>query len=375
MHHHAMLLLFGAAVLGSGLREPLGRERQTTHRQEIPVDAFGVGAWNLADRCVYGSDDFALSAGAGLAALFLKEQEREGLFVTTGDVTRFSAYLTEEKHSSQNTISSYLRDVTQFGQFLQEQKNCALREASPEMVQEYMNWAQSHGKSAASVTRFLASVKAFYNFLVSRGTMAENPAKGLSVGKLERKYPEILTSREVELFLEQPQCVDDKGFRDRAMLELLYATGIRVSELISRDEEDVNLAAGFIRCESKGKERIIPLYQAAIKALQDYLRNVRPRLIATGEEEALFVNMNGERMSRQGFWKIIKFYQEKAGIQKEITPHTLRHSFAVHLLENGADLRSIQEMLGHADISSTQIYTHVVKRQLKDVYRNAHPRA
>ena len=295
--------------------------------------------------------------------------------MTTGDVTRFSAYLMEEKHSSQNTISSYLRDVTQFGQFLQEQKNCALREASPEMVQEYMNWAQSHGKSAASVTRFLASVKAFYNFLVSRGTMAENPAKGLSVGKLERKYPEILTSREVELFLEQPQCVDDKGFRDRAMLELLYATGIRVSELISLNEEDVNLAAGFIRCESKGKERIIPLYQAAIKALQDYLRNVRPRLIATGEEEALFVNMNGERMSRQGFWKIIKFYQEKAGIQKEITPHTLRHSFAVHLLENGADLRSIQEMLGHADISSTQIYTHVVKRQLKDVYRKAHPRA
>ena len=295
--------------------------------------------------------------------------------MTTGDIARFSAYLTEEKHSSQNTISSYLRDVTQFGQFLQAQKDCTLREATGEMVQDYMNWTQSHGKSAASVTRFLASVKAFYNFLISRGTVAENPAKGLSVGKLERKYPEILTSREVELFLEQPQCVDDKGFRDRAMLELLYATGIRVSELISLNVEDVNLAAGFIRCESKGKERIIPLYHAAIKALQDYMRNIRPRLIATGEEEALFVNMNGESMSRQGFWKIIKFYQEKAGIQKDITPHTLRHSFAVHLLENGADLRSIQEMLGHADISSTQIYTHVVKRQLKDVYRKAHPRA
>ena len=138
---------------------------------------------------------------------------------------------------------------------------------------------------------------------------------------------------------------------------------------------DVNLAAGFIRCASKGKERIIPLYQAAIKALQDYLKGVRPSLIATGDEQALFVNMNGERMSRQGFWKIIKYYQEKAGIQKDITPHTLRHSFAVHLLENGADLRSIQEMLGHADISSTQIYTHVAKRQLKDVYRKAHPRA
>ena len=295
--------------------------------------------------------------------------------MTTGDIGRFSVYLTEEKHSSQNTISSYLRDVTQFGQFLQDHKDCTLREATAEMVQDYMNWTQSHGKSAASVTRFLASVKAFYNFLISTGTVSENPAKGLSVGKLERKYPEILTNREVELFLEQPQCVDDKGFRDRAMLELLYATGIRVSELISLNEEDVNLAAGFIRCVGKGKERIIPLYHAAVKALQDYMRNVRPRLIATGDEEALFVNMNGERMSRQGFWKIIKFYQEKAGIQKDITPHTLRHSFAVHLLENGADLRSIQEMLGHADISSTQIYTHVVKRQLKDVYRKAHPRA
>ena len=177
------------------------------------------------------------------------------------------------------------------------------------------------------------------------------------------------------MFLEQPQCVDAKGFRDHAMLELLYATGIRVSELISLDLDDLNLAAGFLRCQSKGKERIIPLYHTAVKAIGDYVRDVRPQLIADSGETALFVNMNGERMSRQGFWKIIKHYQEKAGIQKDITPHTLRHSFAVHLLENGADLRSIQEMLGHADISSTQIYTHVVKRQLKDVYQKAHPRA
>ena len=161
----------------------------------------------------------------------------------------------------------------------------------------------------------------------------------------------------------------------RSMLELLYATGIRVSELISLNLDDVNLPGNFIRCESKGKERIIPLYHAAVKALSDYMRDVRPQLLADSKENALFVNMNGERMSRQGFWKIIKYYQEKAGIEKDITPHTLRHSFAVHLLENGADLRSIQEMLGHADISSTQIYTHVVKRQLKDVYQKAHPRA
>jgi len=193
--------------------------------------------------------------------------------------------------------------------------------------------------------------------------------------KVERKYPEVLTSKEVELFLEQPQCIDAKGYRDHAMLELLYATGIRVSELISLDLADLNLAAGIIRCESRGRERVIPLYHAAVKALQDYVHNIRPQIIADTEEPALFVNMNGERMSRQGFWKIIKFYQEKAGIEKDITPHTLRHSFAAHLLENGADLRSIQEMLGHADISSTQIYTHVIKKQLKDVYKKAHPRA
>ena len=180
-----------------------------------------------------------------------------------------------------------------------------------------------------------------------------------------RQFLVQLQNPEVELFLEQPQCIDAKGFRDHAMLELLYATGIRVSELISLNVGDLNLAAGLIRCESKGKERVIPLYQTAIKALQDYVKNIRLQLIADSDEEALFVNMNGERMSRQGFWKIIKYYQEKAGIEKDITPHTLRHSFAVHLLENGADLRSIQEMLGHADISSTQIYTHVSNGEME----------
>lgn len=291
------------------------------------------------------------------------------------DIARYEKYLTEEKHASSNTISSYLRDATQFSEYLQEHHKCRLRDAKSEMVQEYMSWMLSRGKSAASATRFLASIKSFYTYLQTTGTIKNNPAKSVTAAKVERKYPEILTSREVELFLEQPQCVDAKGFRDHAMLELLYATGIRVSELISLNLDDLNLAAGFIHCESRGKERVIPLYQAAIKALHDYVKSIRPQLIADHDETALFVNMNGERMSRQGFWKIIKHYQEKAGIEKEITPHTLRHSFAVHLLENGADLRSIQEMLGHADISSTQIYTHVVKRQLKDVYHKAHPRA
>ena len=291
------------------------------------------------------------------------------------DIARYGAYLAEEKHSSQNTISSYLRDVNQFADYRAEHQGCEVRAAQPEMVRDYMSWMQGRGKSAASVTRFLASIKSFYNFLQTQGDIPANPAKGISADRAERKYPEILTAKEVELFLEQPQCVDAKGFRDHAMLELLYATGIRVSELISLDMEDLNLAAGFIRCSSRGKERIIPLYHGAIKALQDYTRDIRPQLVAVQGEKALFVNMNGDRMSRQGFWKIIKYYQDKAGIEKDITPHTLRHSFAVHLLENGADLRSIQEMLGHADISSTQIYTHVVKRQLKDVYHKAHPRA
>lgn len=296
-------------------------------------------------------------------------------FSVMDDVMRYGTYLTEEKRASKNTVTSYLRDVNQFSEYLQNHRGCDLRQAKGEMVQEYMDWMLGHGKSAASVTRFLASIKSFYNFLVAEGAVGSNPAKGLAAARTERKYPEILTSREVELFLDQPRCVDAKGFRDHAMLELLYATGIRVSELISLNLDDLNLSAGFIRCRSKGKERIIPVYHAAIKALQDYVKSIRPQLIADSREEALFVNMSGERMSRQGFWKIIKCYQEKAGIEKDITPHTLRHSFAVHLLENGADLHSIQEMLGHADISSTQIYTHVIKRQLKDVYQKAHPRA
>ena len=287
----------------------------------------------------------------------------------------YRAYLADEKHASQNTLSSYMRDLNQFAAWLKEHQVTDLGAVRQSTVSEYVEWMTSKGKSAATVTRSIASIKSLYAYLQDKGVVKSNPAKGVATVKVERRFPEILTSREVELFLEQPQCVDAKGYRDHAMLELLYATGIRVSELISLDEKDVSLSAGFIRCESKGKERIIPLYPAAVKALSDYMKDVRTQLIADPEEPALFVNMNGERMSRQGFWKIVKHYQEAAQISKDITPHTLRHSFAVHLLENGADLRSIQEMLGHADISSTQIYTHVVKKQLKDVYQRAHPRA
>ena len=291
------------------------------------------------------------------------------------DIARFGVHLSDEKHASGNTVSSYLRDTTQFSEYLHNHYGKDLRDADANMIRDYMDWMRSRGKSAASITRFLASIKSFYSYMISIGEIKANPAQGVAAARVERKYPEILTAKEVELFLEQPECVDAKGFRDHAMLELLYATGIRVSELIALDMGDLNLAAGFIRCSNGKKERIIPLYHGAVRALQDYIRGIRPQLIADTEEQALFVNMNGERMSRQGFWKIIKHYQEKAGIQKDITPHTLRHSFAAHLLENGADLRAIQEMLGHADISSTQIYTHVVKNQLKDVYQKAHPRA
>ena len=287
---------------------------------------------------------------------------------------KYQEYLEQEKHASSNTLASYLRDLRQFEQYLTEH-GVQLQKVKQATVSDYVAWMTGKGKSAATVTRSIASLKSFYAYLQSTGDVKTNPVRGVAAVKVERKFPEVLTSKEVELFLDQPQCVDAKGYRDHAMLELLYATGIRVSELIDLDVEDVSLSAGFIRAQGKGKERIIPLYPTAVKALQDYIKEVRPQLIADPEETALFVNMNGERMSRQGFWKIVKHYQDLAGITKDITPHTLRHSFAVHLLENGADLRSIQEMLGHADISSTQIYTHVVKKQLKDVYQKAHPRA
>lgn len=290
-------------------------------------------------------------------------------------IENYRVYLAEERHASANTLSSYLRDVRQFEAYLQSEGLGDVCAAVKDTVQEYMNRMLGKGKSAATVTRSVASLKSFYHYLVLAGVLKKSPVQDVTPVKVERHLPQILTGQEVELFLEQPQCTDMKGYRDHAMLELLYATGIRVSELISMNLADLNLSAGVVRCVGKGKERIIPLYPAAIKALQEYVEKIRPGMIASPEETALFVNMNGERMSRQGFWKIIKYYQEKAHIDKDITPHTLRHSFAAHLLENGADLRSIQEMLGHADISSTQIYANLINQKLKDVYNKAHPRA
>ena len=286
----------------------------------------------------------------------------------------YEKWLLAEKKAASNTLSSYLRDVRQFLNYL------SLNDLTPEQVdtrtmERYSKHLMAQGKSPATVTRGVASLKSFYTYLMKEGCVSTNPARSVTPAKIERKLPQILTGKEVDLFLDQPDCSDAKGCRDKAMLELLYATGIRVSELINLNLSNLNLSASIVRCENRGKERIIPLYPSAVRALADYVDKIRPQMVEQADEPALFVNLNGRRMSRQGFWKIIKHYQEKAGIQKEITPHTLRHSFAAHLLENGADLRSIQEMLGHADISSTQIYTQVVGQRLKDVYAKAHPRA
>ena len=289
-------------------------------------------------------------------------------------IADYCRYLTEEKHVQKNTLNSYARDLNQFQAWLLDTGITDLKKVNRDTVSEYLHHMGDQGKSPATITRSAASIRSFYNYMMQAGRVKSNPAKAVTTAKVERKCPEILTGREVELFLEQPKCVDEKGYRDHAMLELMYATGVRVSELIALNVEDVNLPAAFLRCGDEKRERIIPLYPRAVKALRDYIQVIRPRL-ADQEEAALFVNMNGQRMTRQGFWKLVKHYQAKAEITKDITPHTLRHSFAVHLLENGADLRSIQEMLGHADISSTQIYAHIIKQHLQDVYRKAHPLA
>ena len=286
----------------------------------------------------------------------------------------YQHYLETEKHASANTISSYMRDLRQFASY-SEERQLQVETVTQGNVSTYLDYLAGQGKSNATVSRCLASLKGFFGYLLREGIVDVNPAIHVATAKAEKKLPQVLTGKEVERLLAQPKCTDMKGYRDKAMLELLYATGIRVTELISLNISDVNLTGSFIHCESKGKERIIPLYPAAVDALAVYIQNIRPQMIADMDETALFVNVSGDRMSRQGFWKIVKSYQEKAHIDKDITPHTLRHSFATHLLEIGADLRSIQEMMGHSDISSTQVYAQLVKQHLKSVYNKSHPKA
>ena len=290
-------------------------------------------------------------------------------------IALFENHLKNEKKASANTLSSYMRDIRQFAEFQESNGGSPLTEAGEEELSEYIEHLKDVGKSVSTVSRHIASLKNLYSYLTINRIIEKNPSTKLVPEKSTQKLPQILTSKEVELLLEQPECVDAKGYRDRAMLELLYATGIRVTELIDLNVTDVNLTAGVIRCHGRDKERFIPMYPKAVRAVSEYLELVRPQMIALPDEQALFVNVSGERMSRQGFWKLIKHYQKKAKIDKDITPHTLRHSFAAHLLENGADIHAIQEMLGHADISSTQVYSQLVKKQVKEMYIMAHPRA
>ena len=288
----------------------------------------------------------------------------------------YETYLTKVKQASANTVCSYLRDIRQFAEWLQSSGEADILGATQLNISDYLSHLRSQGKSGATVSRVLASLKNFYAYLVSTGFLEESPVSGdIHVDRGEKKLPQILTGKEVELLLAQPSGLDAKGLRDKAMLEVMYATGMRVTELIDLNVEDVNLELGIIKCNGAKKSRALPLYPAAPRALGVYLKEVRMVMVDDPAEKALFVNVGGSRMSRQGFWKILKHYQEKAGIEKDITPHTLRHSFAVHLLENGADLGSLQELMGHSDISSTQVYTHMVNQKLKSVYEKCHPKA
>ena len=293
------------------------------------------------------------------------------------DIIRaYENYLIKVKQASENTVSSYMRDIRQFTEWLSENGVPELVSATQVNIRDYLAYLQDQGKSGATASRSLASLKNFYAYAVSGGFLEVSPISGgIHVERGEKKLPQILTGKEVELLLAQPACVDHKGYRDKAMLEVMYATGIRVTELIDLNVEDVNLELGILKCASAKKSRVIPLYPAALRALSVYLKEVRLLMVDDPREQALFVNVGGARMSRQGFWKILKSYQEKAGIEKDITPHTLRHSFAVHLLENGADLGSLQELMGHSDISSTQMYTHMVNQKLRSVYEKCHPKA
>ncbi len=290
-------------------------------------------------------------------------------------ISAYEKYLSKVKNASSNTITSYLRDIRQFADWLRSVEDTDVVDATQLNISSYLSHLEEDGRSGATVSRNLASLKNFYSYVVSTGFLENTPVTNIRVDRGEKKLPQILTGREIELLLAQPACVDAKGFRDKAMLEVMYATGIRVTELIDLDVDDVNLEIGTIKCAGAKKSRSIPLYPAALKALSAYLTDVRSAMISDPDEPALFVNINGTRMSRQGFWKILKHYQETANIEKEITPHTLRHSFAVHLLENGADLGSVQELMGHSDISSTQMYTQMINQKLKSVYAKCHPRA
>lgn len=288
----------------------------------------------------------------------------------------FVHYMAVERGLANNTLESYERDLTAYIGFLERTGVVDIQCVDPPAITGYLQDLRERGRASATVSRNVASIRAFHSFLVREGMTVHDPALDLPSPRQTRRLPRVMTADEVVQLLAQPVGASIIGVRDRAMLELLYATGLRVSELISLHVVDVNLSASFLQCFGKGsKERIVPFGRLAVQAVTDYVRNARPRLVKDPAQTALFVNHLGDPLTRQGFWKIIKKYAVDARIGKPITPHVLRHSFATHLLENGADLRAVQEILGHADIATTQIYTHLTNTRIKDVYAQAHPRA
>lgn len=290
-------------------------------------------------------------------------------------IDEFLNDLSVDRGLSKNTIDSYGRDLKQFLEYAGS-INVSLFNVNKTNIIAYLMYLQKCGKATSSISRSLAALRSYYQFLYSHKYIDKDPTLNLESPRIEKKLPQVLSVREVEILLSQPDKNDPKGNRDQCMLELLYATGIRVSELVALDMDDINLNMGFIKCSGKGmKDRVIPVGTIALNALSDYIYKYRMILLRDQNEKALFVNFHGKRMTRQGFWKILKQYTRSAKIDKEITPHTLRHCFAVHLIENGADLKSVQEMLGHSDISTTQVYTQVTKSRIKEVYKKAHPRA
>ena len=293
----------------------------------------------------------------------------------TIQLNRYLAYLRDEKHSPSNTVQAYRRDLEKFFGYAATRDIRSFSQLNEEDVEEYKLYLNAQGLSSSSVSRSLSSLRGLFQYLLAVGLADTNPAKNVHNDKVVRKELNVLTSKEVEALLSQPDVNDIKGIRDKAMLELLYATGIKVSELIGLDLKDLNLSVSCIRCGEGENERLIPLYPVAMKAVTTYLEKSRMILAASTEENALFVNIFGERLSRQGFWKILKSYVASAKITKDITPHTLRHSFATHLLENGADIHDIQEILGHRDLSSTQRYAQYLKDKMKNSYMKFHPRS
>lgn len=291
-------------------------------------------------------------------------------------VDEYLRFIQIEKGLSENTIAAYRRDLNHYLNYLAAQKISNLDFIDRQIVQQWFGVLHDEGRSTKSIARFTSTIRSFHQFALREKYAAKDPTVLIETPKYERKLPDVLSIDEIDLLLTTPETSKNNGYRDRTMLELLYATGIRVSELINIEVEDVNLLMDFVKVFGKGnKERIIPLGETVIELLKTYIENVRPQLLKKQVTHTLFLNMQGKPLTRQGIWKIIKQTGAKAGIQKRLTPHTLRHSFATHLLENGADLRAVQEMLGHSDISTTQLYTHVSKTQIRKMYQQYHPRA